>query len=284
MEIDHIAPPPAPENGGSERPPQNDSWANLQELTNPDHRRKTAKDNPGASKKGGVTKGFPVMAIHVASGKEDLYASVRAAASTLGLPLATVQKRIRQGSSKEYRGYVFRRCPKHTTEQDDRPGEVWKDAELHGRLIKGIRVSTMGRVQLRYGRRTEGWIVNNRRNVKLRVDGRTKDVKIYVLMAYTFIGRPPSAEHTVDHIDGNSIHDVIWNLRWATRVEQGRNIKSNRAVHKYDLQGKLLQTHGTIAEAAEKNRLSRQQVKYAASTGSTVTGFRWNFVQQVADP
>lgn len=39
--------------------------------------------------------------LHAASGKENLHASVRAAATALGLTLATGRKRIRQGSSKE---------------------------------------------------------------------------------------------------------------------------------------------------------------------------------------
>lgn len=69
MEIDHIIPSPIPDDG-SERLPQDDSWANLQELTRPEHRRKTIADNPGAGKKAGVTSGFPIIASHVASGEE----------------------------------------------------------------------------------------------------------------------------------------------------------------------------------------------------------------------
>jgi hypothetical protein len=58
MEIDHIIVPPKPADG-SEPLPQDDSWANLQELKPEEHRRKTSADNPGAGKMGGITKGFP---------------------------------------------------------------------------------------------------------------------------------------------------------------------------------------------------------------------------------
>lgn len=277
MEIDHITPSPVP-NNGTERPPQDDSWANLQELTRLEHNIKTRADNPGAGKKRGVTQGFPVIARHVATGKETPFASINAAGLTLGLNTTMVWKCIKQGTGKEHGGHVFRRCPEHMVEQADRAGEVWKDAKLHGRSLRGIMVSSLGRVQLSNGRRTEGQLVQGRHKVNLRVDGKGVSVFVYNLMAHTFIGKPPTPEHTVDHIDGICDHDEISNLRYATKIEQGRNRTNNRAIRKYDLQGKLLQTYGTIAEAAEKHDLSRRQVGYAARNGSMSTGFRWEYV------
>lgn len=96
-------------------------------------------------------------------------------------------------------------------------------------------------------------------------------------MAHTFIGHPPTPNHTVHHKDGNCLNDDLSNLCWATKVEQGRNMKSNRAICKFDLQWKLLQTYGTVAEAADNNKMSWGHVKYAAETGSTATGFSWKF-------
>ncbi|GAQ90529.1 putative endonucleases [Klebsormidium nitens] len=280
MDVDHIVPSPIPEDG-SEQSPQDDSWCNLQELSRLEHNRKTLKDNPGAGKKRSVTRGFPVIARHVASGREVRYVSVSAAASTLGLVREPVSRRIQRGSSVEYGGHVFRRCPEHVAEQEDMPGEEWKDAKLHGRLLRGTKVSNLGRVQLCDGRRTEGRIEHGRHRVGLQVDGHRKDVFVYVLIAHTFIGPPPSDKHTVDHIDGNCCHNVIGNLHWATVEEQTRNTKRNRAVRKHNLQGTLLQTYGTVAEAAEKNDVSYGRVHYAATTGSTDTGFRWEFVKRV---
>lgn len=265
MEIDHIIPSETPD----------DSWANLQELTKPEHHRKTLAENPDFGQKSSVTKGSRIIALHVASGKEVPYASIKVAASALGLPQATVTLRIREGSSKEYGGHVFRRCALHVAEQDDKPGEEWKDAKLYERLIRGIRVSNLGRVQFLRGRRTEGWIQNERHEVGLTVDGRNVRVFVHVLMAHTFLGPPPSVEHTVDHIDRNCVNNIIENLRWAITSEQGRNKVTNRAVCKYDLQWKLLETYSTIAEAAEKSGISWDRVNYAVRTGSTANGFCW---------
>ena len=165
--------------------------------------------------------------------------------------------------------------------QLDLPGEVWKDAELDGGLIRGVRVSSMGRVQLRDGRRTEGTLLYGRHTVKLGVGGKLVNVRVYNLVAHTFLGPPPSLDHTADHIDRDSENNSLDNIRWATFKDQNRNRIMNRAVHKYDLEGKLLQTYGTIAEAVEKNDLSWAQVKKAAEKGRATGGSRWVYAEAV---
>lgn len=283
MVIDHIIPLPKPEEG-SERLPQDDSWTNLQELTSPEQGRKTKTDNPWASKKSGVTNGFPIIACQVASGQEVSYTSIKVAASALGLSLSSITRRIREGSSEELHGHVFRRCQEDLAAQSDRPDEVRKDAELDGKSLKGVRVSTMGRVQLRGGRRTEGTLFRGRHQVQLVADGKWASVKVYNLVAHTFLGPPPSPDHTADHINRDAGDNSLDNIRWATAKEQSRNRSSNRAVHKYDVDGKLLQTYGTIAEAAEKNELSWRQVKTAIEKGRATGGFCWVYAQAVAAP
>jgi hypothetical protein len=39
----------------------------------------------------------------------------------------------------------------------------------------------------------------------------------------TFKGRPPTIEHTADHIDRDPNNDILDNLRWATKSEQSNN-------------------------------------------------------------
>jgi hypothetical protein len=289
MEVDHIVPSREPEDG-SEWAPPDDSWANLQELTCEEHRRKTHADNPGTGQKSGVTRGFPVMMLHVASGKEGRYDSITEAAKTFAdfgsrlwnSTLAAISKRIREGSSEELRGYVFYRCPEHVAKQADQPGEVWKDAVYDDQPIRGVRVSTLGRIQHRNGLRTRGFIHQGRHTVRIKIKNNLHKIKVYNLVAWAFIGPPPTSRHTVDHIDGDCQNDIPDNLRWATKKEQGRNQTSNRAIGMYDLQVKLLHTYGTIAEAAEENDLSKRQVVYAAETGSRKTGFIWKFEPRVA--
>ncbi|GAQ93198.1 hypothetical protein KFL_013560010, partial [Klebsormidium nitens] len=55
------------------------------------------------------------------------------------------------------------------------------------------------------------------------------------------------------------------------------------AVSKHDLQGTLLKTYGTMAEAAEDSNLSYERMKYAVRTGSTATGFQWKYLGKFDD-
>ena len=68
------------------------------------------------------------------------------------------------------------------------PGEVWADAKLDGQFLKGVRVSTMGRVQRprrKAHRRSDSQ--KGRHKVKLWVDGKLWNVFVYVLMAHTLL-------------------------------------------------------------------------------------------------
>ena len=54
-------------------------------------------------------------------------------------------------------------------------------------------------------------------------DGNTTTITIGRAIASTFIGPPPSLEHTADHINQNADDDNIHNIRWATNYEQKNN-------------------------------------------------------------
>lgn len=43
------------------------------------------------------------------------------------------------------------------------------------------------------------------------------------LVGETFLAKPESTSHTIDHIDRNRGNDNITNLRWATKSEQSQN-------------------------------------------------------------
>lgn len=259
LDIDHIVPSKSPD----------DSWANLQEIARPEHNIKTRADNPGMATKCSETKGFPVFVQHIASGKEDEYASITAAARALGLNVSVVSLRAKEGSNKEYKGYVFRRCPLHVASQADRPDEEWMDAKLEG-FSKAYGSAAWAASSFVTGGARRARLCMGGTRLIFGSTGRT-------LKSLSTISWPT---RSLDRIDGICNHDVIGNLRYATKIEQGRNMKNNRAVSKYDLQGILLKTYGTMAEAAEDNRLSYQRMRYAVRTGSTATGFQWKCVRQ----
>lgn len=57
------------------------------------------------------------------------------------------------------------------------------------------------------------------------------DFRVASLVAYTFIGEPPSSlvDPTIDHIDGNITNNHYTNLRWIERSENS-SIRKNKGV------------------------------------------------------
>ena len=52
---------------------------------------------------------------------------------------------------------------------------------------------------------------------------------VHRLVALSFLGDPPSPEHTVDHVDTDTTNNVLTNLRWASLAEQKQNKRTNNA-------------------------------------------------------
>lgn len=54
-------------------------------------------------------------------------------------------------------------------------------------------------------------------------DGKRRTIRVARAIASTFIGPPPTPEHTADHEDTNSDNDTVGNIRWLDRPEQNDN-------------------------------------------------------------
>lgn len=52
---------------------------------------------------------------------------------------------------------------------------------------------------------------------------RFRGKRVHVLMAEAFLGPKPSPQHEVNHIDGDSLHNVVTNLEWTTHLENIRH-------------------------------------------------------------
>lgn len=50
-----------------------------------------------------------------------------------------------------------------------------------------------------------------------------RGIQVGRAIASTFIGKPPTTEHTADHIDRKRNNDTLDNIRWATKKEQNDN-------------------------------------------------------------
>jgi hypothetical protein len=83
------------------------------------------------------------------------------------------------------------------------------------RRVSGGQGSIAGRV-LTAKRSTAGY-----RHVDLSVGDRKVRHLIHRLVAFAFIGAPPTPEHCVNHINGDKTNNVPPNLKW---VSQGENI------------------------------------------------------------
>jgi hypothetical protein len=269
FDCDHIVPV---EKGGG------DDWSNLQELSRPDHNRKTAEDNPDVGTKSGITRGIPIIARHTVTGVEMPFSTISEAVRDLGI-YAKIIERSLKGEMVDF-DYVFSRAPEHLADQADLPGEKWREAVSSWGLIPNTEASDCGRVQESFGRRSFGRSYHAYKDFGTTVAGKLRCLQVHDVITRTFHGPPPSPEHTVDHINGDPSDNRAKNLRWATKKEQGRNRIDNHSVAQLDsITGEQLAVFGSIAEASEATGIVQSNISTVASgRRSTAGGFGWKSV------
>ena len=221
----------------------NNCLRNLACLTRAEHRAKTHKDNPHIAKNFGKSKCKKVLRVSAETCKSNELASVtEAALSVMGYRYAICQA-IRSGCS--YRGFLW-----SFVDDFDFEGEYWDDVVDHN--IDGVtvvlKVSNYGRFQYgnnskkKYGYKTP-------HGYRFRYLGRQYGV--HELICHVCKGSKPTIEHTVDHLNRDPFDNRPENLRWATKKEQARNLRSVRNVEGYVLKtGFSLGIWATITDAA----------------------------------
>jgi len=96
-----------------------------------------------------------------------------------------------------------------------------------------------------------------------------KQCRIAKLMGETFLAKPESPSHTIDHIDRNRCNDNINNLRWASKSEQQQNSSRYRA----DIQEKDPKLRRKIIVKESRDKLGYND-KVQCDCGKTYTKCR----------
>lgn len=79
------------------------------------------------------------------------------------------------------------------------------------------------------------------------------EYKVHYLVCLVFHGKPPTSEHTPDHINNIVDDNRRNNLRWSNKKEQTMNRTNYRKVCAFDAKtGKYFKTWDTQAEAAKE--------------------------------
>lgn len=127
-------------------------------------------------------------------------------------------------------------------------------------------------------------------SVTLTKDGESKKFFVHRLVAEAFIPNP-NGYTVINHIDENPLNNNVDNLEWCTQEYNtnygNRNtkvsIKLGEAVEQYDMEGNLLNTFRSAAEACRQLGLppNRQSNISAVCRGirKSSLGFVWKFVE-----
>eukprot|EP00434_Breviolum_minutum_P003408 symbB.v1.2.002998.t1/scaffold159.1/size291531/17 len=155
--------------------------------------------------------------------------SIKAAAKMLHVSSPTVSLRCREGTL--IGEYELKFAP--PTELEMIEGEKWmplKDPRT-GRDIAGKQISSYGRIKAPSGLITRGTQTKPgyfRTTIRDQCN-QYSNAFIHQLTAYTFLGPPPSPQHTqVNHKDLNPGNNHVENLEYVTPSENARHFHANR--------------------------------------------------------
>lgn len=165
--------------------------------------------------------------------------------------------------------------------QNDLPDEKWE-------FYKNYLVSNYGRVRhaiknnLLKPSLTCGYY-----KVRLSNNGLVEDFMVHKLVWQLFSNQPMPAEgYTIDHIDGNKLNNHINNLRvvsWSEDVNaslyETKTNASTKQVGQYDLEGNLIASYSSIANAARALTLDSSTIsKVCRGINKTHGGFIFKYL------
>ena len=166
----------------------------------------------------GPAQSKPVLWRPVGSANWIRSPSVTAAAQWLGMSKETVSRCCHKSSAAK--GYEF-----SFQDQNDfaLPGEEWRPMldPVSGALVPGRKVSSLGRVASRDGLISRGHrTLMGYYTTGLTMNACKRNVLVHRLVAFAFLGPPPSAHQTcVNHKDLDKGNNAVENLEWVSPAE-----------------------------------------------------------------
>lgn len=103
--------------------------------------------------------------------------------------------------------------------------EVWRDVVEYEGVYQVSNFGRVKRIKRARGAKFGGILSQHtdpkslEKKVVLSKDSKPKVHRVHRLVAFAFLGSPPTERHVVAHGDGNASNNRLANLRWATRSE-----------------------------------------------------------------
>lgn len=220
-------------------------------------------------------RSFPVEARPVGQPSWVRFESAHEAARQLGASQGNVQSCL-HGRRRTTKGHEFRLVATPVL-----PGERWADAD-------GVRVSDLGRVRTARGHVHCGHCGGAKAYRSVTAHGASRYV--HVLVAKAFLPPPPSALHTVDHVNNDPKDNRACNLRWATPSEQVRHSyasneargshvgKTSKPVRGRSAPANEWTVFSGLNDAARRTGIPSASLLRATRTGRTVGGWEFEYV------
>jgi hypothetical protein len=113
-------------------------------------------------------------------------------------------------------------------------------------------------------------------NVQLWDDGKYKTFMVHRLVAFAFVGLPPSEKHEVAHSDGDRHNNSPSNLRWVLHAENMRDRDRHGTTARGERNGKTKHSDIVVIMARNMRDSGMRRREIAAALGiskGTVAGY-----------
>lgn len=118
-------------------------------------------------------------------------------------------------------------------------------------------------------------------HVTLSKNGQLKHVAVHKLVALVYVPNPEGLP-IVYHKDGNCLNNYYKNIAWGNRSDVLHGSGKLRAIAKISLDGKILSSYASAAEAARAEGVSSECIRRALKgQRNSAAGFQWVYVDRI---